>query len=296
MISADVETLARRQHGLITRAQLVGLGVPTRTIDRHVHANHLYRIHQGVYAVGRPELAPNGHRLAAVLAYGTTAVLSHHSTGAIWDLVGGALWPLHVTVPGSGRAHRAGIRVHRTTTLHSEDVTTVDRIPVTSIDRTLLDLAAVLPRRRLIYAVEQADRLQKLNLAGLQRVLARNHGARGAGKLRALLENYDEPPDVRSRLERDFLALVDAHGLPRPRLNVVVEGHRVDAFWPDWGLVVELDGVGFHLNRGAFEDDRVRDAAMQRVGNRVLRVTEKRLSRQPTRVLDDVLTLAQRRD
>lgn len=292
---AAVVEFARRQHGVITTAQLTARGVGRHAVTRHVKAGQLHRVHRGVYAVGRRDLSPNGHRLAAVLACGTGALLGHRSAGAKWDVYSGALWPLDVLVPGDAR-DRPGIRIHRTTTLHPDDVTVVDRIPITSIDRTLLDLAAVLPRARLAAAVEQADRLQKLDLDGLRRVLARNHGARGAGALRALLDDYDEPPDVRSRLERDFLALIDAHGLPRPKLNVRVAGHMVDAFWPDWRLVVELDGVGFHLNRGAFEDDRVRDVAMQRSGNRVLRITDRRLNREPKRVLDDVLALAQRSD
>ena len=215
------------------------------------------------------------------------------SAAGLWDLIGGALHPVHVTLPGSGRAQRRStIRVHRTATLHPEDVLRLNAIPVTSVDRTLLDLASVVTRPRLLRAVEQAEHLRRLDVGGLRRVLARNPHVKGAGVLAGILESYAGAPAVRSKLEGRFLEFVTAAGLPRPQVNVTVAGHLVDVYWPDWRLVVELDSLGWHLTRRAFQEDRVRDAAVQRAGLRVLRVTDERLARQPAAVLDDIRALA----
>ena len=283
---------AARRHGVIDTGQLAALGLGRHAISRLVASGQLHRVHRGVYAVGRPDLTPYGHHLAAVVALGPTAVLSHTSAAGLWGLLDGALHPVHVLVASKGRPARRGIRVHRTTTLHPEDTLVLDRIPVTSVDRTLLDLAAIVPRRRLLRAVEQAERLQRLDVGGLDRVLRRNRGARGQRVLREILSRYTTAPNTHSRLERRFLDFVDDHALPRPTLNGTVSGYVVDAFWPGWRLVVELDSVEFHLTRRGFQEDRIRDAALQRAGHRVLRITDERLMRAPARVLDDIRALA----
>jgi very-short-patch-repair endonuclease len=287
---ADNRNRMRPRARLITRAQLRADGMPERTIDRRVAEGRLFRVHHGVYAIGRPDLTPKDIRHAAVLALGPTAILSHTSAAQVWGLCGGALEPVHVTLPGSGRAQRRHIRVHRTTTLRPEDTLTYDSFLITSVDRTLVDLAAILPRPRLARAVEQAERLQRLDVGGLARAMA--HNPPGVAKLRALLQAYTTAPETESELERRFLDFVDAHQLPRPELQAPIEAFRVDVYWPAWRLVVELDSIEFHLTRRGFQADRVRDAVLQRLNLRVLRLTSDRLRHDSAGILADILAFA----
>lgn len=287
-----IARIAAPQHGVITLAQLLEAGLSRVAIDHRVRAGRLHRLHRGIYAVGRPDLKPDGHRLAAVLACGPDALLSHKSAGALWEILATAQTRIDVTVPGRSPAPRPGIRVHRTRSLHPEDLRVLNRIPVTSLARTIADLAAVLNPAQLLRAIEQATRLERLDFTALERTIQRSATRTGTKVLRAILADFTAAPRTRSELERDFLELVTAHRLPPPRLNVQVAGFEVDAFWPQWQLVVELDGRAYHSPSGAFEGDRVRDAGLQRAGHRVLRVTHKRLHREPAQVLADVRALA----
>jgi hypothetical protein len=231
--------------------------------------------------------------MAAVLAMGPRAVLSHKSAGSLHDLLMTSQTGIDVTVPGSRSApRRHGLRIHVTQRFQPEDVTTIDGIPVTSVTRTILDLAGVLNPAQLRRAIEQADREGVLNLLALRRALARRPGFKGRARLRALLAQYTGAPPIRSVLERRFLELVARAGLPRPQVNVRVAGFEVDCYWPQWGLVVELDSRAFHSDPRAFERDPIRDARLQRHGLRVLRVTWKRLANEPAAVIDDILALA----
>lgn len=287
-----IARLADRQHGVVTHGQLRELGLSRRTIERRVEALRLYGVHRGVYAVGRRSLTPLGHRMAAVLACGPTAVLSHKSAGSHWGLLETAQTKIDVMVPGTSRAQRKHIRVHRGRRLHPEDVQKLDGIPVTSVARTLLDLAAALNRFQLLRAVEQAERCRRLDYAGLQRLLDRGNGHPGTRRLGAILAAYTGAPATRSELERRFLDLVIAARLPRPHLNVAVAGLEVDAHWPQWRLVVELDSRAYHSSPRAFERDRERDATLLRAGQRVLRITSRRMTNHPTTVVGDIRALA----
>jgi len=167
-----------------------------------------------------------------------------------------------------------------------------EAIPVTSIARTILDLAEILPERRLTRAFEEADRLQLLDMKALSELRKRSLGRHGLASLDALLsESHSSPPGTRSELERLFYELCRNAGLPRPALNLIVAGFEVDAAWPDQKLIVELDGYAFHHTRAAFERDRLRDAALQTAGHRVLRITYRRLSYEPDAVVAAIRAL-----
>lgn len=280
-----IAELAGRQHGVVARRQLLALGLTKQSVDWRLATLRLHGVHYGVYAVGHRLLTPHGRWLAAVLAAGPGAVLSHRSAAALWQLRPATGSRVDVTVGVCGRRSRPQIAVHATRNLLHRDRAEQARIPVTSVARTLLDLAEVLSGPQLARAVEEAERLQLMDLHAIEDVCRRGTGRRGLSALGALLNDYRGPaPATRSELERAFLDLCHVHGLPRPLVNQFVAGFEVDAFWPRQRLVVELDGYAFHRTRGAFERDRARDAALQLAGCRVLRFTHRRLEREPAEV------------
>jgi predicted transcriptional regulator of viral defense system len=284
-----IAELADRQHGVVATWQLLAFGLTYDDIRYRARVGRLHRIHHGVYAVGYATLTPKGHRMAAVVAYGPDAVLSHRSAAAHWD-IGPGFWKIEVTTPNSRRS-RKGTRVHQAT-LHPEDVTIHDGIPITSVARTILDLASQPNDDRLTRLIEDADRKQRFDLRALDRAIARRPNAAGVRRLKAALAAYRGPADTRSKLERDFRALIAKAGLPEPGYNVLVAGLTVDVYWPQWKLVVELDGEPYHTSPSAFETDRIRDAILQKAGLRVLRVTGKRLENEPAAVLADIVELS----
>ncbi|UGS38006.1 hypothetical protein DSM104329_04428 [Capillimicrobium parvum] len=271
--------LAHQQHGVVAARQLNALGVSSSTIARWTADGRLLRLHRGVYAVGHQALTADGHRMAAVLAAGPGAALSHRSAG---EMRGVMRWagPYHeVTVPGAGGRRRRArrVRVHRGR-LDPADWTVVRGIPVTTVARTLLDVGEVAPSR-LPRAVEEADRQGLLDVPAVREVMARNPGRRGLRPLATALELHTpEPAFTRSGLERAALALIRDHGLPRPSANLWLHGYEVDLVWPDQKLVVELDTRGFHGTTSAFERDRRRDADLQARGYRVMRFTDRRIA------------------
>jgi hypothetical protein len=225
--------------------------------------------------------------MAAVLTARPGALLSHRSAGQLWDLPVFSAVP-EIIVTGYTTGGPRGIRRRSTRTLAAEDFATRNGIPVTALPRTLLDLAEVVSFGRLERAVEQADRMQLLDLAAIDGVCARNPGRRGLRPLRGLLVRFRGAPDVRSELERRFLDLCRRYGIPQPATNVVVAGLVVDAFWPREGLVAELDGYRWHRGRSAFEEDRRRTAILELAGYRVLRITARRLADEPAELAADV--------
>jgi hypothetical protein len=188
-----------------------------------------------------------------------------------------------------GRAGPAGIRAHRVRHLHPDDCTVHDGIPITSVARTGLDLAEVLPLRQTIRVLEQSERLGLFDLNAIERLLARSHGRHGVKPLtRALAELGVEPPRVNSDWERDLLDFCDDFNIPRPELNVIVEGYLVDALWREAKVIVELDSWSYHRSRRAFEDDRERDCVLQLAEYIVLRITRRRFESEPTAVADQI--------
>jgi very-short-patch-repair endonuclease len=229
-------------------------------------------VHRDVFAVGHRALTFDGRRMAAVLACGPGALLSHGAGGVLQGLLPSSP-QLDVTVPQPRRA-RAGVRLHRSRLIHPEDRDEARGIPVTSVARTLVDLADVLSEERLAKAVHEAEVQRTFDLDAIQRVLGRLPGRQGRNRLTRVLAAYrPDPGFTRSRAERRFLALCERHGLPRPATNVWIGDQEVDAYWEDVGVVVQLDGAEAHLTRAAFREDRARDRRLGALGLRVVRIT-----------------------
>lgn len=288
-----IAALAADQHGVVSRGQLLDGGVSKRAIELRVQSGHLLRLHRGVYAVGHARLRREGHWLAAVLAV-PGAVLSHRDAAALHELRPGNHPDVDVTGPNA-RASQPGIRFHRTTTLDAEDLTNASGIPVTTVARTLVDLAGVVPPDHLARAVREAVHRNVFDLQAVERTLARTSGRRGPGHraLRRAIAEHDALglSATDSVLEDAFLRLLHEARLPRPTVNALVHGLKVDAFWPDRRLIVELDGWQHHHDRHAFQRDRERDAQLTAAGCRVVRFTHHDVTRRPDHVVETLRRL-----
>jgi very-short-patch-repair endonuclease len=279
-----IATLATMQYGVVSRAQLLEAGIGPGAIATRIKRHQLHKLHRGVYAVGHTALVPLAREMAAVLACGPGAVLSHRSAAWLWRLLELEWELLEVTVGRSNR-RRPGLRIHRSRSLCPQDVVTHRGIPVTSPTRTLLDLAAVAPDRHLERAFDEAITQRLATPGSLHAAVDRAQGHHGSGRLRALLARSEEPALTRSEAEERFLSLVRQARLPAPRVNAQVAGHLVDFLWPDSGWVVEIDGYRFHSSRVAFERDRLRDAELNAAGFRVIRITWRQLIEEPVAVV-----------
>jgi very-short-patch-repair endonuclease/predicted transcriptional regulator of viral defense system len=290
--------LAVRQHGVVALAQLRELGLSARAVQARAARGRLHRLYRGVYAVGHVALTVQGRRMAAVLACGPAAVLSHRSAAAAWGLRPTSRARLEVSTTARGCRGAAGIDVHRPRRIEPEDVDELDGVPITSVARTLVDLAAVLGPDALERAVHQAEVLQLLDVRQVDAALARSAGRRGTGRLRAIVRE-PSPGTTRSELEERFLALCRLARLPVPRLNLNLptsEGLvEVDACWPMAQLVVELDGAAAHRTSRAFHADRRRDAALAAQGYVVVRLTWERVTREADAVADEIRRILARR-
>ena len=267
----QIAALAERQHGVVSGAQLQALGLGRGAIARRVQAGRLHRLHRGVYAVGHRRLTRQGRWMAAVLACGEGAALSHRSAAALWGIRRAAGDTVDISVPGrAGRARHAGIVVHRPRSLTDADRTERDAIPATTPARTLADLAAILTPPQLERAVTATE---ELRLFDLHAVAAAARGRPGSAALTRVLAAWTTVEVTRSELEDRFLALCHDHGLPRPGVNGLVHGYEVDFHWPAQRLVAEADSRRHHATRAAFETDRARDADLLVAGYRVVRFT-----------------------
>lgn len=281
---AAVARLAARQHGMVTWAQLRDAGVSRRAITAHVSNGWLLRLHGSVYQLGVFP-GPFGIEQAALLACGPRAVLSHWTAAVIFELCAATSGPIDVSFLGGLAGNRAGIRPHRTTTLPTCDVVVKHGLRVTTPARTLLDLAASTPRAKLERLTEEAQVLRVASTAELLAVIERGVGRPGVAKLRAVLDFIDEPLFTRSEAEKRLRGLCRSAALPMPRMNVMRAGWEVDAVWDEQRLVVEVDGRKFHEPGSRFERDRRKDGELMLAGYRVLRVTWRRLTREPEQVI-----------
>jgi very-short-patch-repair endonuclease len=257
---------ARRQHGVLTTRQLRRAGLGPHAITGRVERGWLRRVYYGVYVVGALETeltAPT----AALAAFGRSAVISHRTAAVLWRLLPARpADPIHVTLLNANRRSRPGVHIHRA---QRTIVRKRHGLRLTSPAQTLADLQA----HELDEAYNEA---LVLNLVTHQEVRAFVHRS---SALRAIVE--DPPGMTRSRMERALLALIQQAGLPAPQSNVHLHGHEVDMYWPAHRLVVEFDGWNTHSSRTAFESDRLKDAALQLAGERVMRVTGRQLERRP---------------
>ena len=285
-----IGAIAARQHGVVTHAQLVALGMGSSTIRARVAANRLHRLHHGVFAVGYLPLVAHGYWAAAVLACGPGAVLSFASCGALHEIRPSSATLIDVTTPGRVGRRRDGLRIHPAATIVPSDLTVVAGIPCTTIARTICDLAGVVSQDATEYMVHRAQAKRVFVRAEVEAIVRRSPSRRGTRALRRILSISDRSEDeVRSGLERLMLRICRTSGLPQPEVDHWIAlpdggGYEVDFCWPDRGLVVEVDSRRFHDTDRGFENDRLRDRRLALAGWRVVRFTERDLCERP----DDV--------
>jgi very-short-patch-repair endonuclease len=260
-----IAELAQRQHGVVTAAQLYAEGFSRPTIAKRVRAHRLHRIHRGVYALGHRALSDYGRWVAAVLACGDGAVLSHRSAAELWEMLKPTSGLIDVTIPTTaGRRPRDGIRLHRSLSTPLSAITHDSGIPVTTPARTLADLKHVISRGLHRKATRQAEFLN-LDLGEI----ATDH--------------------TRSETERRLLAICRRYRISAPQVNVPIGPFTVDFFWPDAGLVVEVGSYGSHRGRQAFEDDHARELYLAGRGLRLRRFSDTQIFGQPAQVAASVL-------
>jgi very-short-patch-repair endonuclease len=269
-----IVAVAARQKGVITIAQLLEAGLSHDAVAHRVKRGWLRRLHRGVYLVGPLEV-PLSRPMAATLAAGPGALLSHHPAAVLWGLRQPRDEPMHVTVVARD-VRSVEISVHRIAYLHPHDATRNHGIPVTSPARTLLDLAAIATPRDLARATEEAQVQRRVSTHSLNEQFSRYPTHRGTAALRRAIRT--DPALTRSEAERRLLELVRAARLPEPETNVRIGAHEVDFVWRTQRVVVEIDGYAFHSSRSSFERDRRRDRDLQAAGYRVLRITWRELT------------------
>lgn len=280
--SAEAWALVRRQHGVVTRRQLLGLGFTAKAVKHRIQTGRLHPVHAGIYAAGRSELSREGRWMAAVLGCGGGAMLSHRSAATLWG-IGSERGPIDVSVARHCSLKRAGIRVHSRPALRAKVITTRMRIPVTQPIQTLIDLATELPRNRLERAVNEADKLGLVDPETLRAALEDRPGERGVPPLRDLVDRHTFRLSD-SELEVLFRPIAAAAGLPPPLTKQRVNGFEVDFFFPELGLVVETDGWRYHRTPAAQARDALRDQIHTAAGLTRLRFSHRQVKYEPTHV------------
>jgi very-short-patch-repair endonuclease len=275
--------LARWQHGVIARWQLIELGFSPQSIKHRIATGRLHPVRTGVYAVGRRELSDQGRWMAAVLSCGPHAVLSHDSAAALWGFRPPRLDEIEVSVPLRVVRRRSGIIVHRRANLGAADLTTHHSIPVTTPVCTLVDIATSLERGQLEGAINEADRLNLIDPERLRSALLDLPRRPGLAILREMLDRRTFTL-TDSELERRFLPLARDAGLAPPLTGRRVNGFKVDFGWPDLRLVVETDGLRYHRTPAQQAKDRVRDQTHTAAGLTTLRFTYAQVCFEPGRV------------
>jgi len=295
--------LATRQHGVVARTQLLGLGYSDDAMLEWANTGRLHRLHQGVYAVGHRRLTWHSRCWAGVLGAEANevnevvwpAVASHGSAAYLWGLYRYAPERIDVTAPIRRRAKREFV-VHFSSILVPEDRGEREGLRVTSVARTLMDLAIRARPEQLDRLLERAEERGLLDLREVEAVLSRAGGHRGRGRLRRSLALYQpDPAFTRSRFEKQFRRLVIRAGIPTPSMNFSAHGYELDAYWPELRFAVELDLFETHGSRAAFERDRLRHEELKLVGIEMIRITKPRLNAEPDVVLRNLSTLLERR-
>jgi predicted transcriptional regulator of viral defense system len=284
-----IAAIAATQHGLITLVQLRDLGVTPAMIRTRRARGSLHPIYRGVFSVGHAPITEEARWLAAVLACGDGALLSHCSAAALWRVRKTSSSIIDVTAPTRRGFTLRNVAVHRATTLAPADIDICRSVPVTSLPRTIIDLATVVGPGSLEYAIHSAERQRKLTPANLHEILARLPGVSGTAKVRKMVgrPGHDLDARTRSRWELRFLEICRAHEIPMPRVNewialdIAAGGLEVDFSWPDRRLVVEVDEEAGHTTTRSRKNDPLRDAALRAAGWRVLRVAEQQFEDPP---------------
>jgi very-short-patch-repair endonuclease len=284
-----IAELAARQRGLVTRKQLLEIGLTPEAIDHWMRSARLHRLYRGVYLLGHAGVTEGARELGAVLACGADAVISHRSAAWLWRLLPAAKGDVEVTVAGRDCRSRPGIQVHRIRHLDRRDIRKLGGIPIASPARTILDIASLVSPRDLEQALAEAYARRLARRSELASLLARRSSRPGTRALRALLED-GTPALTRSQAEDRLLGLIRAAELPAPQTNIRIGRHEVDFVWRDQRLIVEVDGFRFHSSRSAFESDRRRDAELSSQGFRVIRITWRQIVDRPEALIARLAT------
>jgi very-short-patch-repair endonuclease len=287
--------MARVQNGVVKRQQLLAAGMTPGMIDRLIRKGYLHPLYRGVYAVGHTALPQFGREQAAILACGEGAVISGRSALYLWGIVSEGPREVDVTTCGSGRRRRAGINLHLTKRLATQDIRKRHGLAVTFPARALIEYAAEASPDELGDAVAEA-RSGKLVRDGELEAAAERAGAlRGGAQMRAFLKAEGGPAITRSRAERRFRRLLQEAKLPEPRLNARVAGIRPDFLWEAEQVVLEVDGFRWHGHRRAFENDRKRDRILADAGYHVIRVTWRQFTEETLALIAHIARMLDRR-
>jgi very-short-patch-repair endonuclease len=269
-------------------------GIKRDAIDRRVRTGYLIRKHRGVFAVGHDAPTPLTAETEALLACGPHAVLSHQTAARLLRLVDLDDGSIHVTIRGRFGPRPTGVTVHRTTRLNRSEVRIVDGLPVTSVARTIIDFAVDADIYTLERGIEEALIHKPVTEAQLERAAAAARGHRGAPRVKAILARWREPGITHSEAERRFRWLIRAAQLPEPKTNARLHGYSVDAYWPDLGVVVEVQSHKFHLTKAALERDTRKAARLTAAGLTVSYVTWVQMDEEPFAVVARIAQLLAR--
>jgi hypothetical protein len=303
-LDAAIARTAATQEGVIDLGQLAKVGLGGRGVRHRVAAGRLHRMYPGVFAVGHPRVSVDGRRIAAVLACGDGAVLSRRTAAVAWGILNGDGRRFDVVAPGrsGGRVGPEGVDLRRTRRLDEADVTQLRGVPITTVGRTLLDLAGIVNERMLQRAVHEAEVAQLLDVTEVEATIDRNPGRRGVRALRAAL-GVAAPDPSNGDFASAFLALCLDHGLPAPRLGSYVDGgdrlYEVDALFAHERVIVELDGRRVHGTARNFQTDRRRDSVLAARDFQTLRYTWRRVHDEAAEVATElrrILALRSLRD
>jgi very-short-patch-repair endonuclease len=285
--------LIRRQHSVMTREQLLGLGLTRHGIEHRVTRGRLHRIHRGVFAVGRPELNFEGRCMAAVLACGPDALVSHITAAELWGLRPRQGGLIEISVPPAIQPRLTGVRLHRRRSLRTADRSMKSHVPVTSPARTILDLANRLSETQLETLINEAATLDLISPDELRESVDDRSSQRGAPIVRRLLDRQVFRL-TDSELERRFLRVIREVELPVPETGTTLHGFRVDFFWPNLGLIVETDGLRYHRTPAQQARDRRRDQVHTAAGLTTVRFTHAQVRYEPERVREVLIQVAAR--
>ena len=284
-MAREAWALAENQHGVLARHQLIGVGYTREAIDHRIRKGRLHPLHRGVYVVGRPHATDHGRWMAAVLACGDGAVISHSSAAALWRIGTEQSGHVEVSLPSSSRRSHPGLRIHRRLSLNPpRDLTREYGIPVTTPVQTLIDMSLRLDRQGVERMINEADKYNLTHPPQLREALDARAGEPGAAKLRFILDRRTFRL-TKEELERRFLPLARQAGLPTPLTGQFVNDFEVDFYWPDLGLVVETDGLRYHRTPAEQARDRLRDQAHTAAGLTPLRFTHEQVRYGPEHVL-----------
>lgn len=283
-MAREAWNLARNQHGVVSSDQLQEVGYTRQAIYHRIRTGRLHPLHRGVYAVGRPHVTDHGRWMAAVIACGAGAVLSHSSAAALWRIGSEQSSVIELSLPSPSRRCRPGLRIHQRPSLQRRDLTSEFGIPVTTPIQTLIDMGLRLDRRGIERMINEADKYDLVHPPGLRRALDQRAGEPGAARLRRILDRRTFRL-TKEELERRFLPLARKVGLPVPLTGQWVNEFEVDFYWPDLGLVVETDGLRYHRTPAEQARDRLRDQAHTAAGLTQLRFTHEQVRYEPEHVL-----------